>query len=253
MSINKGRVAIVTGAGQGIGRGVAIRLAKEGARVVVCDIVEQTAKAVVDEITAAGGEAIMAVGDVGLRQDADAIAKLALDTWGTIDILVNNAGILRDAILHKMTEQQWDDVIRVNLKGDFLMIQAVYYTMRNQHYGRIINISSSACRGNVGQAHYASSKAAINALTETAALEMGRHGITVNAICPGTIETPMARASSKVFAQGVPNGIPVGRFGQPEDIAEAVVFFAGEGAGFISGQIIWVDGASQVGLKRPMN
>jgi len=155
MAIKKGRVAIVTGAGQGIGKGIALRLAAEGANVVVCDINEDTCREVVEEITALGGEAIYAIGDVGCREDTKRIAQTALDKWGTIDILVNNAGILRDAILHKMTDEQWDAVMRVNLKGPFLMMQAVYYTMREKGYGRIINISSSSCRGNVGLLHHA--------------------------------------------------------------------------------------------------
>lgn len=249
MSINKGRVAIVTGAGQGIGKGLAIRLAGAGANVVVCDVKEEAAAAVTDEILKSGGTAITVCGDVGIKSEAERIARTAVERWGKVDILVNNAGIIRDAMFYKMTEEQWDAVIRVNLKGPFLMTQAVYWSMRNQKYGRIINISSSACRGNVGQANYASTKAGVIALTNVAALEMARHGITANAICPGTIDTPMARSVPKEVFESWCEAIPAKRIGTPDDMAEAVLFFAAEESGYINGQTIWVDGAMQTGLK----
>ncbi len=248
MSIKKGRVAIVTGAGQGIGRGVAIRLAAAGANVVVCDINEKTAQEVADIINEAGNTAIVACGDVGLKEDADRIVQTAIDKWGTVDILVNNAGINRDAIFYKMTEEQWDEVIRVNLKSQFLMCKACYWSMRNQHFGRIINMSSSACRGNVGQANYAATKAAIIAFTNVLALENSKHGITANAICPGTIDTPMARSVPQDVLDGWIKSQPSGRIGTPDDIAEMVLFFASEEADYINGQHIWVDGAMQTGL-----
>jgi len=249
MSINKGRVAIVTGAAQGIGKGLALRLAGAGAYVAVCDVNEAAAGAVTDEILAAGGIAITVCGDVGSKADAERIAQTAIEKWGKVDILVNNAGIIRDAMFYKMTEEQWDAVIRVNLKGPFLMTQAVYSSMRNQKYGRIINISSSSCRGNVGQANYSSTKAGVIALTNVAALEMARYGITANAICPGTIDTPMARSVPKDVFDGWCQAIPAQRIGTPDDMAEAVLFFASEESGFINGQTIWVDGAMQTGLK----
>ncbi len=249
MSINQGRVAIVTGAGQGIGRGVALRLAAAGAYVVAADVNSNQLTGLIGEITAAGGEALGIEGDVGVKADAERIVGAGIDKWGRIDILFNNAGINRDALLHKMTEQQWDDVLRVNLKGCFLMMQAVYPSMRENGFGRIINVSSSACRGNVGQANYSATKAAINALTYTAALEMARYGITVNSICPGVIDTPMARAvPEKIFERWM-NVIPAKRIGTPDDMAEAVLFFAGENSGYINGQTIWVDGGMQTGLK----
>ena len=249
MAIKEGRVAIVTGAGQGIGEGVAKRLAQAGAYVVVADIREETAQKVVDEITAAGGIAIAAAGDCGKKEDADRIVQTALDKWGTVDILVNNAGITRDAIFYKMTEQQWDDVMRVNLKRMFLMTQACYWPMRNQKYGRIISLSSSSCRGNVGQANYSAAKAGVIAFSNVIALENAKHGITSNVICPGTIDTPMARAvPPEVFASWEA-AQPTGHIGSTDDIAEAVLFFAGEDSGYITGQHIWVDGAMQTGLK----
>ena len=249
MSIKEGRVAIVTGAGQGIGEGVAKRLAQAGAYVVVADIKEETSQKVVDEITAAGGTAIAIAGDCGMKADADRIVQTAVDKWGTVDILVNNAGINRDAIFYKMTEQQWDDVIRVNLKSCFLMTQACYWPMRNQKYGRIISMSSSACRGNVGQANYASTKAAIIAFSNTIAMENAKHGITSNVICPGAIDTPMARSVPAETLESWKKSQPTGRLGTVDDIAEMVLYFASEEAGYTTGQHIWVDGAMQTGLK----
>jgi len=249
MAIKEGRVAIVTGAAQGIGYGVAKRLAAAGARVALIDIKEEAVKAAVDEIAAAGGTAMCLVGDVGLKADADRMVQTVVDVWGTVDILVNNAGINRDAIFYKMTEQQWDDVIRVNLKSMFLMTQACYWPMRNQKYGRIICMSSSACRGNVGQANYSATKAGVIAFSNVIALENAKHGITCNTICPGTIESPMLHSVPDNVLEDWKKAQPTGHFGTPDDIAEAVLFFASEDSGFISGQHIWVDGAMQTGLK----
>lgn len=249
MAINKGRVAIVTGAGQGIGRGVALRLAAAGANVVACDMNQETLNKLIDDITVAGGTAIGVIGDVGKKEDTLKIVQAGIDKWGKIDILFNNAGINRDALIHKMTEQQFDDVIRVDLKGTFLMMQAVYDSMREQGYGRIINISSSACRGNVGQVNYSAAKAAVNAMTATAALEFARYGITVNSICPGVIDTPMAHSVPEKVWDRWMNVIPCKHIGTPDDIAEAVLFFASEDSGYMNGQTIWVDGGMQTGIK----
>ena len=249
MAIKEGRIAIVTGAAQGIGSGVAKRLAAEGAYVALIDVKEEAVKQVTDEIIAAGGTAMYQVGDVGLKADVDRMVQAVVEKWGTVDILVNNAGINRDAIFYKMTEQQWDDVIRVNLKSMFLMTQACYWPMRNQKYGRIINFSYSACRGNIDQANYAATKAGIIAFTNVIALENAKHGITCNAICPGTIDTPMARSVPESVLQGWIEAQPSGRIGTVDDIAEMVLFFAGENSGYINGQHIWVDGAMQTGLK----
>lgn len=249
MAIKKGRIAIVTGAAQGIGSGVAKRLAAAGAYVALIDVQEKAVKQVTGEIAAAGGTAMYLVGDVGLKADVDRMVQAVVDKWGTVDILVNNAGIIRDAIFYKMTEQQWDDVMRVNLKSMFLMTQACYWPMRNQKHGRIINFSSSSCRGNVGQANYSATKAGVIAFSNVIALENARHGITSNAICPGTIDTPMARSVPESVLQGWIEAQPSGRIGNVDDIAEAVLFFAGEDSGYINGQHIWVDGAMQTGLK----
>lgn len=249
MAIKQGRVAIVTGAGQGIGEGVAKRLAAEGAYVVVADVNETAANKVVKEITDAGGTAIVAVGDVGYKEFADKVVQMAIDKWGTVDILVNNAGINRDAIMYKMSEQQWDEVIRVNLKSCFLMTQACYWPMRNQKYGRIISMSSSSWRGNVGQVNYAATKAAIIAFSNTVALETAKHGITSNVICPGVIDTPMAHSVPDEVFKSWSKVQPTGKIGTTDDVAEMVLFFAGEDSGYITGQHIWVDGGMQTGIK----
>lgn len=249
MAIKEGRIAIVTGAAQGIGEGVAKRLAAAGAKVALIDVKEDAVKKVTDEIIAAGGTAMYLIGDVGMKADADRMVKEVVDTWGTVDILINNAGITRDAIFYKMTEQQWDDVIRVNLKSMFLMTQACYWPMRNQKYGRIVNFSSSSCRGNVGQANYSATKAAVIAFSNVIALENAKHGITSNTICPGTIDTPMARSVPQSVFDSWIEAQPSGRIGTTDDIAEAVLFFCGEDSGYINGQHIWVDGAMQTGLK----
>lgn len=249
MMIQKGRVAIVTGAGQGIGKGIAVRLAEAGANVVVCDINEKAAQEVVDEIKSSGFEAIAVASDVGAKPDCERLAQSALDRWGRLDILVNNAGIIRDALIHKMTEEQWDAVLRVNLKGPFMMIQAAIAPMKEKNFGRIVNISSSACKGNVGQANYSSAKAGINALTYTAALELGKYGITVNSLCPGVIDTPMSRSVPQNIFERWLAVIPAKRIGTPDDMASMVLAFAADEAGYINGQTIFVDGGMQTGLK----
>lgn len=249
MTIRKGRVAIVTGAGQGIGKGVSLKLAENGARVVVCDINEKTAKEVADEIISMGHEAVAVAGDVGSKQDCIRFVRTSLERWGTLDILVNNAGIIRDAFIEEMTEDQWDAVLKVNLKGAFLCIQAAIKPMKLQHYGRIISISSSSCKGNLGQANYASAKAGINALTYVAAMELAKYGITANSICPGVIDTPMARSvPQKIFDRWIAT-IPAKRIGQPDDMAYMVMAFAAEEAGYLNGQTIYVDGGMQTGLR----
>lgn len=242
-------MAIVTGAGQGIGCGVSLRLAENGARVLVCDINEKTARAVAAEIIAAGHEAVAVAGDVGSKDDCRHFVQSALKQWGTVDILVNNAGIIRDSFIENMTEEQWDDVLRVNLKGAFLCMQEAMRPMKMQNYGRIINISSSSCKGNIGQANYASAKAGINALTYVAALELARYGITVNSICPGVIDTPMARSVPQKILDRWIAAIPTRRIGNPDDMAYMVMVFAAEEAGYLNGQTIYVDGGMQTGLK----
>ncbi len=243
------RVAIVTGAARGIGAAVAQRLARDGFSVAVLDLDEGACAATVDSVTAAGGTA-MAVGvDVG---DADAVAaavdRVASDLGPPV-VLVNNAGITRDNLLFKMTEDDWDAVLRVHLRGAFLMSRASQAYMTKAGWGRIVNLSSTSALGNRGQANYAAAKAGMQGLTKTLAIELGKFGVTANAIAPGFIETEMTRITAERMGVGFEEfkaarakETPVPRVGQPEDIAHAVSFFVSDDASFVSGQVLYVAG-----------
>lgn len=248
MSIKQGRVAIITGSGSGIGRRAAVMFAEAGANVVVADINEVGAQETLNQIKANGGSAISTVGNISLASDARKIVQSAIDQWGTVDILVNNAGFYKDAMIHKMTEDQWDAVLNVDLKGTFFMIQAVREVMKEHGYGRIINISSNAFYGNVGQANYSSAKAGIIALSNVTALEYSRFGVTSNTICPGVINTEAMLNTPPEAVQHLLNAIPLKRMGETDDIANMMLFFASEEAGYITGQHISVDGGLQTGV-----
>jgi 3-oxoacyl-[acyl-carrier protein] reductase len=239
----KDRVAIITGGGAGIGRAGALTFAREGAKVAVADIVEEAAGEVAGAIAASGGEA-MAVGvDVADHGSVDAMVQAVLDRWGRIDILVNNAGILRDGTLVKMTEEQFDLVISVNLKGVFNCTQAVAPHMIEAGYGRIINTTSVvAIYGNFGQTNYIAAKAGVIGMTKVWARELGRKGITVNAVAPGFIATEMVKSIPEdVFAQMVKK-VPMQRMGEPEEIANAYLWLASDEASYVNGAVICVDG-----------
>lgn len=243
MAISKGRVAIVTGAGSGIGRGIALALAQAGARVVVTDVNAAAGKAVSNEIAALGGEAICCTLDVRKADQCEAMVQTAVEHYGTVDILVNNAGLLRDALIHKMTEEQWDTVVDVILKGSFLCTQAVIRVMKEKKYGRIINISAVGQIGYRGQANYGAAKAGIIALTRTTAEEYTWCGVTANCIMPGPIKTPMTTAAMNgEWEKVVSSQMPVGRVGTPEDIAYMVKVLADDEASYINAQMIGVDG-----------
>ena len=245
MHIEKGRVAIVTGAGSGIGRGIAIGLAEEGAYVVCADMNLTTAQETVDMIEAAGGVAMAVAVNVSKKADCEAMVQAAVDKWGTVDILVNNAGLIRDALIHKMTEDQWDLVQNVILKGTFLCTQAAIKVMKEKKYGRIINISSIGYIGYRGQANYGATKAGLVALTRTTACEYSWCGVTVNTICPGTIATPMAlgcMGGGDNWLNYVKESHPMGRPGEPKDISFMVNALVAEEAHFITAQTIAVDG-----------
>ncbi len=236
-------MALVTGCGRGIGRAIALTLAEHGAGVVVNDVVEESAGQVAAEIEAIGRAAVPVVADITSEDEVKAMVTAAMDRFGQIDILVNNAGITQDNLLMRMSEEQWDAVLAVNLKGAFLCTKAVARPMLKARRGRIINIASvGGLTGNVGQANYSSSKGGLIALTKSTAQELGSRGITCNAVAPGFIETEMTTRLSDEARQQMLGRVPLGRPGQPEDVAAAVVFLAGPEAAYITGQVITVDG-----------
>ncbi|HCP60332.1 MAG TPA: 3-oxoacyl-[acyl-carrier-protein] reductase [Dehalococcoidia bacterium] len=237
-----GRVAIITGGGQGIGRAIALKMAGVGVAVVVNDLGE-TAGTVAREIRDMGGQSLAVVADISLPEDAARLVEGATAAFGKVDILVNNAGINRDQLLLRMSDEDWDRVVGVDLKGVFLCTRAVLKQMSRQRWGRIISIASIVgIVGNPGQANYASAKAGIIGFTRTVAKEMASRGITVNAIAPGFINTEMTRRLREDWKQELRRRIPLGDFGSPRDVAEAVVFLASEEAGYITGQVLGVDG-----------
>jgi 3-oxoacyl-[acyl-carrier protein] reductase len=243
------RVAIVTGAARGIGAATAKRLAADGHAVAVLDLDEGSCAATVDAITAAGGRAIAVGVDVSKADQVEAAVQRVADELGAPTILVNNAGVIRDNLIFKMTEDDWDTVMSVHLKGSFLMTKAVQAHMTAEKYGRIVNLSSSSAQGNRGQANYSAAKAGLQGFTKTLAIELGRFNVTANAVAPGFIQTDMTRSTAERI--GVPfedfiahsaSQIPVQRVGQPEDIAATIAFLTSEEAGFVSGQVIYVAG-----------
>jgi 3-oxoacyl-[acyl-carrier protein] reductase len=243
------RIALVTAAARGIGAAIAQRLAADGNAVAVVDLDEATTAGTVDAIRAAGGRAVGIGADVADEAQVTAAVERVAAELGAPTILVNNAGILRDNLLFKMTVDDWDAVVNVHLRGSFLVTRAVQSHMVDAGWGRIVNLSSTSALGNRGQANYSAVKAGLQGFTKTLAIELGRYGVTANAIAPGFIETDMTAATARrvglepeeFFALAVKE-IPVGRTGKPDDIAAAASFFCSEGAGFVSGQVLYVAG-----------
>lgn len=236
------KIAMITGAGQGLGAGMAYRFAQEGAKVVVVDVNEEKAMNVQKEISENNGTALALTGDVSSYNGMRDLVQKVIEEYGTIDILVNNAGITRDSLFHKMTEEKWDQVITINLKGVFNCCQAVVPIMREKAYGKIINISSAARFGNVGQVNYSSSKAGLVGLTRALAKELASKGITVNAVAPGFIKSEMSASVPEDIIQRALRIIPMSRQGTVEDVVNAVLFFSSDDSSFITGQTIQVDG-----------
>ena len=251
MSRFEGKVAIVTGGAQGIGAAIVRRLASEGAAVAVVDLTAERAQAAVDEVVKEGGRAVAIGADVSKTEDAQAAVDAAVAEFGRIDILVNNAGITRDNLLFKMTDEDWDSVIAVNLRSAFVMSRAAQKHFVGQKYGKIVSLSSRSALGNRGQANYSASKAGIMGLTATMAIELGPFGVNVNAVAPGYIATAMTDATARrvgldpdEMRRVASEQTPVRRVGEPEDIAAVVAFLAADESSFVSGQTIQVNGGA---------
>lgn len=244
----KGKAALVTGGSRGIGRAVCLELARRGACVAVnyagnAAVAEET----VESCKAMGVDAFSVQADVADAAACDAMVKEVLSRFGRLDILVNNAGITRDGLMPMLKDADWDAVLDANLKGAFHCMRAAYRPMMKQKYGRVVNLSSIVgLRGNAGQANYAASKAGLIGLTKSMAKELAGRNVTVNAVAPGFIDTDMTAALPEKARESMLASIPMGRLGQGEDVAKAVAFFAGDGAGYVTGQVLCVDGGMAV-------
>lgn len=249
MSTTEQRVAVITGAARGIGAATAVRLAAEGRAVAVIDLDEAACKDTVENITAAGGKALAVGCDVSDEAQVEAAVARITEELGAPTVLVNNAGVLRDNLLFKMSLADWDTVMNVHLRGAFLMAKACQKHMVDAGFGRIVNLSSSSALGNRGQVNYSAAKAGLQGFTKTLAKELGKFGVTANAVAPGFIVTEMTKATAarvgmdfEDFKAASAGQIPVARVGEPEDIAHAIAFFTSDAAGFVSGQVLYVAG-----------
>ena len=243
------RVAIVTGGARGIGAATALRLAEDGLAVAVLDLDESLAKGTVQAIESVGGRAIAVGADVSDAEQVETAVARVVAELGPPTVLVNNAGVIRDNLLFKMSEGDWDTVMNVHLRGALLMSRAVQKHMMEARWGRIVSLSSTSALGNRGQGNYSAAKAGLQGFTKTLAIELGKFGVTANAVAPGFIQTEMTKATAERcgipfedFISGAAKEIPVARVGQPEDIAHVVSFFVSEAAGFVSGQVLYAAG-----------
>lgn len=256
----EGKVALITGGGNGIGRATAIRFAQEGAKIVISDMdengLELTGHELAKVSNAAGGAFATVVGDVSSREDVEKMVDAATGQYGRLDILINNAGINRDALMVRvkegetrlMSDEKWDQVLDVNLKGTWLCCQIAALPMIQQNYGRIVNTSSIGALGNIGQANYAASKAGVIGLTKTLALEWARFSIAVNCVAPGATKTQMTAGIPDKILQGILSKIPARRLAEPEEIAAVHLFLASNEASYITGQVLFTDGGASVGI-----
>ena len=244
----RGKRALVTGASRGIGKAIALRLAADGAKVAInFNNNQKLAEIAAEEIYQAGGESLIVKANVSQSSEVDSMFEHIYTTWDGIDILVNNAGVTKDALVIRMSEEDWDEVISTNHKGAFLCVKGAIQHMLRQRWGRIINISSIVgVAGNPGQANYAASKAGLIALTRTIAREVGSRNITANAVTPGFITTDMVTSLSDQTIETIKQNIPLGRLGTPQDVAGLVAFLASDEAGYITGQAIGIDGAMAI-------
>ncbi|MCA0173248.1 SDR family oxidoreductase [Bacillus sp. RAR_GA_16] len=245
----EGRVAYITGGSRGIGASIAETFASEGAKVYLADVNEEALSRTNKDLEEKGYSVMTGIVDVTNREQVESSMNEAAEAFGAIDILVNNAGVIRDNLLFKMTDEDWMTVMQVHLTGSFYAARAAQKYMVEQGYGRIISLSSTSALGNRGQTNYAAAKAGIQGLTKTLSLELGKYGITANAIAPGFIESDMTKATAErlgvefeQFIEYNKNQIPVARTGKPEDIANAALFFADENSSFVSGQVLYVAG-----------
>jgi 3-oxoacyl-[acyl-carrier protein] reductase len=243
------KISIITGSGRGLGAATALRLARAGSNIIVNDLNQEEAQKVATEIEKLGRKSWVSSHDISHYSSAQELVSEVKKRFNRVDILVNNAGITRDALLHKLTEEQWDEVIRVNLKGTFNMGQACAQVMMEQKSGKIINLSSVASKGNIGQTNYSASKAGVIGMTSTWALELSRYNITVNAIAPGLIDSVLTQRIPVEVKEKFIQRIPLKRIGRPEDIAHLVYFLVSEEASYITGQTIHCDGGLSVGIS----
>ncbi|GIF74547.1 3-oxoacyl-ACP reductase [Asanoa siamensis] len=255
MALAERRVALVTGAARGIGAATARRLAADGLAVAVLDLDETAIKSTVDAITGAGGTAVGIGADVADREQVETAVARVESELGPPTVLVNNAGVLRDNLIFKMTDDDWDTVLGVHLRGAFLVTRAVQAHMVAAKWGRIVNLSSTSALGNRGQVNYSAAKAGMQGFTKTLAIELGRYNVTANAVAPGFIVTDMTAATAarmgidfETMKKAGAEQIAVRRVGQPEDVAHTISFLASEGASFVSGQVIYVAGGPQAGI-----